>query len=72
MIPPVEQPTDEALFTYSFVRRRSFEIQCDVRSYRKELKSPGSVRGIAGIVIRNDIAKQRRLNARAQRVARAG
>jgi hypothetical protein len=56
-------PSDDVLFTYSVVVYRSRYLGCDQRTYRKELRNPGSVRGITGIAIRGDIERQRRLLA---------
>jgi hypothetical protein len=57
-------PLDNTLFTYSLIIVRSRYLECDPRTYRKELRAPGSVRGITGIAIRGDIERQRRLLAR--------
>lgn len=39
-----------------FIRRAAAEVPCDVRSYRKELRERGSVRGVIGALIRAHIA----------------
>jgi len=56
--PPVAGVTERE------IRVRCHELQCDPRTYRKELACPGAVSGGLGMVIRQDIAKRRSLQQR--------
>jgi hypothetical protein len=48
--PPVAGVTERE------IRLRCYELQCDPRTYRKELAHPGTVTGGVGLLIRRDIA----------------
>jgi len=54
-------------FTELEIRARCRELECDPRTYRKELAEPGKVWGVVGNVIRRDIEAQRALKQSAPR-----
>jgi len=48
-------------FTELEIRARCRVLECDPRTYRKELAEPGRVPGVVGRMIRRDIEAQRAL-----------